>query len=410
MRKLPKLAVAFLSISALCIPVAAVNSATLLHAQSQPHASAKTPPAKPAPVPAVKAYVPLLPGVFSGWETSADPKSVSDPAQVDAANVAALKEYGFTDGVLADYGRRGETLKVKALRFTDASGAYGAYSFYRHSGWPKEQIGTGAASDKNRVLFWIGNVVVDSEFSHVTAMSGSELRDLATRIPLPEGNKSVAPPVLGDLPQKYMDPQTMHYALGPAGYVGSTGAANPFGVLPPDMVGFDRGAEVATATYSLRSGPATLTVINYPTPEMAATHAQTFADYLKSGGKMTAGGAVHPFPKPLQDSNATAFEVRRSGPLVAVVSGDAIPDDAHRLIGLVHFDAETSAIPGSGGDTEIQKTAKLLLAIVTMVIVMFVAALGVALFLGGGRAAYRVMRGKPASSMYDQDFTKLDLE
>ena len=42
------------------------------------------------------------------------------------------------------------------------------------------------------------------------------------------------------------------------------------GVLPPDLVGFDRGAEAVTANYSLNSGPATLTIIDYPTPQMAA--------------------------------------------------------------------------------------------------------------------------------------------
>jgi hypothetical protein len=332
---------------------------------------------------------------------------VTAAAQADANNAEALKEYGFTDGLLSDYTRNGETLKIRALRFTDASGAYGAYSFYRHSGWPKEQVGTGAASDHNRVLFWIGNVLIDAEFPRISAMSASELRDLAKEIPVPAGNKALPPPILGDLPQKEMDPQTTHYALGPLGYVGAKGpsaAAEPFGVLPPDMVGFDRGAEAATATYGLRSGPATLTVINYPTPQMAAAQAKLIAAYLKAGN-----GPKHAFTKPLQESNPAALEVRRSGPLVAVVSGDAIPDEAHKLITAVHFDADTSSIPG-GGDTEVQKTAKLLVAIITLVVVMFVAALGVALFLGGGRALYRMVRGKPASSVYDQEFTKLDLD
>ena len=40
-------------------------------------------------------------------------------------------------------------------------------------------------------------------------------------------------------------------------------------MLPPELVGFDRGAETVTANYSLRSGPATLTIIDYPTPQMA---------------------------------------------------------------------------------------------------------------------------------------------
>jgi len=329
---------------------------------------------------------------------------VTDPAQVDQVNAEALKEYGFTDALASDYARNGETLKIKALRFTDASGAYGAYSFYRRSGWPKEQIGTGAASDNNRVLFWIGNVVVDSQFSRITTMSGSELRDLAARIPVPAGNKALAPPVLGNLPRRDMNPQTTHYALGPAGYIGPAGANDPLGVLPADLVGFDRGAETATATYSLRSGPATLTVINYPTPQMAAAQEKAIAAYLKAGDS-----PQHPFTKPLKDSNVTALEVRRSGPLVAVVSGDPIADDAHRLIAAVHFDADMSAIPG-GGDTEVQKTAKLVIAIITLVAVMFVAAILLALFLGGGRAAYRLLRGKPLSSMYDQEFTKLNLE
>lgn len=389
--------------------LAAVASSPALEAapQATPSVKASAPqqskaaaPAKPAP----KLDAPLLPASFSGWETSAPLKPVADPAQADANSASALKEYGLTDAVLADYARNGETLKVRALRFIDASGAYGAYSYYRHSGWPKEQIGTGAASDHNRVLFWVGNVVVDSTFSHVTAMSASELRDLASTIPVPAGNKSLAPPILGNLPQRDMDPQTTHYALGPVGYAGPEGSANPEGVLPPAIVGFDRGAETATATYGLRSGPATLTIINYPTPQMAAAQAQVIAAYLKAGDS-----PQHPFTKPLKDSNATALEVRRSGPLVAIVSGDPIADDAHKLITTVHFDADISPIPG-GGDTEIQKTAKLIVAIITLVVVMFLAAVLLALFLGGGRAAYRYLRGKPISSVYDQDFTKLDLE
>jgi hypothetical protein len=344
-----------------------------------------------------KADTPLLPIAFSGWEAPSLAKPLADPFQVDPANAAALKEYGLGDAVIQDYSRDRETLKVRALRFTDASGAYGAYTFYRHDGWPREEIGTGATSDHNRVLFWVGNVVVDCTFSHISTMSGSELRELASEIPIPAGNKTIAPPILGDLPQKDLDGQTTHYALGPAGYAGSGG------VLPPDLVGFDRGAETATASYKLRSGSAALTVINYPTPQLAAAQAKAIQDYIRAGNT-----PQRPFTKPLLDSNPTVLEVRRSGPLVAIVSGDPIQDDAKKLISSVHFDADMSPIPG-GGDTEVQKTAKLLVAIITLVVVMFAAALLLALFLGGGRAAYRFARGKPISSVYDAEFTSLDL-
>jgi hypothetical protein len=394
-----------LSLAALVLAVASA-AAQMPTSIAQPPKSAinaaKAAP-KAAAKPQDKLVASLLPISFSGWDANSTPKPINDPAQADSANAAALKEYGFTDALLMDYTRDGETLKIRALRFVDASGAYGAYSFYRQSGWPREQIGTGAASDNNRVLFWIGNVVIDSQFPHISAMSGAELRELAAAIPVPAGNKSLAPPILASLPQKDMDGQSTHYALGPSGYTGPAGAANLEGVLPPGLVGFDRGAETATANYKLQSGPATLTIINYPTPQMAEAQEKVIAAYLKAGNS-----PQHPFTKPLQDSNPTALEVRRSGPLLAVVSGDPIADEAHKLLESVHYEANISAIPGQANN-EIQKTAKLIVAIITLVVVMFVAAVLLALFLGGGRALYRHLRGKPISSVFDEEFIRIDL-
>ena len=187
---------------------------------------------------------PLLPDGFAGWAAADKPKPVTDPAELDNANVAALKEYGFTGGVTATYKRDGETLTIRALRFQDASGAYGAYSFYRQNGWPKEDIGAGATSDHNRVLFWKGDTVVDATFSHIGPMSAGEMRELASDCPS-RRETALCPPILANLPQGSLDEQTTHYALGPAGYAGAGG------VLPPELVGFDRGAEAVTANYSL---------------------------------------------------------------------------------------------------------------------------------------------------------------
>jgi hypothetical protein len=351
--------------------------------------------ANPQPAPANAA---LLPSSFAGWEAASPATPLADASQADAGNAAALKEYGYTDGVESTFTRDGQTLKIKALRFGDASGAYGAYTFYRHSGWPKVELGSGSASDYNRVLFWRGNVMIDANFQKISAMSAAELRELAATLPVPAGNKSLAPPILSNLPQKQMDPQTTHYALGPVGYAGAGG------VLPAELVGFDHGAEAATATYDLQSNPATLTLINYPTPQMAAAQEKLITAYLKAGDS-----PQHPFTKALQESNPKALEVRRSGPLVAVVSGDAIQDQALKLLGQVHYEADTSALPGGGGVNPVQNFAKLILGIIVLVVVMFLTALAVALFLGGGRAAFRVMRGKPASTMYDDEFTRLDL-
>jgi hypothetical protein len=361
-------------------------------------AEAQHPPAKTAPPPAQTSQpASLLPAEFAGWAEAAPAKVVTDPAVADPANADALKEYGFVRSETANYKRDDETLSLRALEFSDASSTYGAYSFYRQSGWPKEEIGTGAASDHNRVVFWLGTTVVDANFSRIGPMSAAELRELASHLPVAEGNKAVAPPVLAYLPKPALDGQTMHYAVGPAGYAGSGG------VLPPALVGFDEGAETATATYSLRSGPAVITIIDYPTPQMATAQETKIRDYIKAGNQ-----PQNPWPKPLADSDQASLEVRRSGPLVILVSGDAIPDESHKLIESVHYDADLIAIP-QPSESEVEKTGKLLLGIATIVVIGATTAILLGVFFGGGRALYRVARGKPASSVYDEEFISLDL-
>lgn len=339
----------------------------------------------------------LLPDAFDGWLTTEPSNVVTDAAEVDAASAAALKEYGFNAALLANYKRGSDTLSMRALRFDDASGAYGAYTFYRQNGWPKEDIGTGAASDHNRILFWQGTTVVDATFSRIGPMTAGELREIARQLPVPTGNRAMIPPILANLPQAKIDGQTTHYAEGPAGYTGSGGA------LPPGLVDFDKGAEAVTADYSLTSGKATLTIIDYPTPQIAEAQETAIRAYLKAGSQ-----AQPPWPKPLTDSDQASLEVRHSGPLVVVVSGDAVPDDSHRLLESVNFDASLTAVP-LPVDSDVAVTSKLLMGIAVLSIIGAAAAIVLGGFLGGGRALYRMARGRPISSVYDEEFIHLDL-
>ncbi len=371
---------------------AVVASSAVAVAQARPDAKPGTKGAVTISLPR-----PLLPDSFAGWVARDAPRPLADAAAADAANSAALKEYGFQNGLEVVYKRDGETLTIRALRFGDLSGAYGAYSFYRGNGWPKEDIGNGAASNHNRVMFWQGSTLMDATFQHISPMSGSELRELSKELPTAQGTKALAPPVLSDLPQKSLDGQTTHYAIGPVGYAGSGG------VLPPELVGFDRGAEAVTANYTLSSGPAVLTLIDYPTPQLAIAAENRIRDFIKTGGK-----AQPAFTKALMDSDQASLEVRRSGPVVALVSGDAIPEESHKLLGSIHYQSDFVSIP-QPMESETSKTGKLLLGIAELVIIGSSAALLLGFFLGGGRALYRIARGRPASSVYEAEFTSLNL-
>ena len=91
------------------------------------------------------------------------------------------------------------------------------------------------------------------------------------------------------------------------------------------------------------------------------------------------------------------------------VPGDDGPDDAHRLLESVHYEADMTAIP-QPLESDVEKTSKLLLGIAVLSLIGATAAILLGGILGGGRALYRIATGKPASSMYDVEFIHLDLQ
>ena len=98
-------------------------------------------------------------------------------------NAALLKEYGLTDFESATYTRDdGHKLNLKAARFADASGAYGAFTYYKMPQMLTEKIRDEGASLNERVLFFRGNVLVDAVFEKLSAMSAAELRELAADV------------------------------------------------------------------------------------------------------------------------------------------------------------------------------------------------------------------------------------
>src|ERR1700678_1939894 len=155
---------------------------------------------------------PILPQQFAGWQIQGAAPHSKDAAAADPINAALLKEYGFTDLESATYkSDDGRTLKIRAARFVDASGAFGAYTFYLQPGMAREEIGDQAASLNQRVLFYRGSIVVEAVFSQLTVMSAAALRELAGMLPRPGGNAGNLPPILTFMPHHGYTANTEKY-------------------------------------------------------------------------------------------------------------------------------------------------------------------------------------------------------
>jgi hypothetical protein len=373
-----------------------LSSAGFLLALSLTSVSAN---AKPTPPPKAAAQTAFLPNDFAGWEMSGSPRLSDQPQIADAANADVLSECGFRQFESADYANQGSKLAIRAIQFQDASGAYCAFTFFRRPGSLAEEIGRTAAWDGSHALFWAGNTLVDATFDHLTAMSTAQLRELASALPRPAGSANTPPSLPGYLPRQDLEAGSTHYALGPDAY-GRGG-----GVLPPALVDFASGsAEAVTATYSTRDGSGSLTLLEYPTPQLAAARLRAIEDFLKAGNTPQAA-----WPQPLAESHSDTLIARRTGPIVVLASGSFPAATARKLINQVNYQADVVWNNPQGYIGEASKVARLLLGIFALIAIAGGTAILLGIFFGGGRALVRVLRGKPASSVDETEIIRLKL-
>jgi len=258
-----------------------------------------------------------LPKSFAGWTESGKARTTTDAAQADAAYPAVLKEYGFVSSETATYTREdGRKLTVKAAKFNDATGTYGAFTFYRQPAMKTERIGTKAASANQRILFFRDNVLVDANFDRLTEMSAAELRELAALLPAAKVSAANLPTLPEYLPKNDVVENSAKYILGPQALVA---AKVP---LTPEQVDFSHDPEILVQDYSSKSGPLTLILLQYPTPQIA-------------------GERLRALQSP-QQSSPNMLLIRRSGPLVDVVTGATSSDEAQRLLTSVNYEAEVT--------------------------------------------------------------------
>lgn len=331
----------------------------------------------------VEPPAPLLPEQFGNWVKAA-PSDAG--AQVETtADAPLLAEDGLKRserGVYHSTANPAETVSITAYQFVDATGAHAAYSYYLRPGAQYRGLKIGDETADN-YLFRSGTTVVSADSKLTAGATDAMLSDLSTRLPKVGGSKGLAPLLPTYLPAKGLKTETVKYALGPVGYQAMGG------VLPAGIVGFDKAAEAVMAKYD---GEGTLTLLLYPTPQIAGNHGRLIETEMNREG--VAAGTV---------------KLRREGPLLMLTTGAWNVADAQKMVDGIHLRDQLTwnkkmPLEFHG---EVMKTYTLLTSIAIFCGVGALAAIILGLFLGAGRAAIRVMQGKPAAS--EPEFLRIDL-
>jgi hypothetical protein len=258
---------------------------------------------------------------------------------------------------------------VTVYQFDDATGAYAAYSYLKKS-------------NADHVML-SGVSVVVSNLKLYPESAAALLKTVQVGLPKVGGTKGLPPLLPTYLPTQGLKRETVKYALGPVGYQAIGG------VLPPEIIGFDKAAEAVTAKYD---GKGTLTMLLFPTPQIAGDHGRQIEAEMNRQG-----------------ASAGTVKLRREGPLVLMTTGAWKPAEAQEMVENIHLRNEVTWNKQMPPEfhSEVRKTVSLLTSILLFCGLGALAAVVLALFFGGARAAIRVMQGKPAAT--EPEFLRIDL-
>jgi drug/metabolite transporter superfamily protein YnfA len=330
---------------------------------------------------------PLLPVSFGEWKTAPAGSGAVGTISLAAANKAALEECGPVRSAVADYARGGKAIHVEAVQFGDRTGAYSAFTLVRRPGMQAgTTLGQYDSVGEGAVLFMAGSSVVLVSGASAEDLAG--LKPLADGLPKVMGSKGMAPLLPALVPARGLVQGSLRYALGAATYSAEGG------VLPAASLGWDKNAEAVTAEYEDKRGKETLTLLLYPTPTIAGRFAREIENAAPQMGPKFAGA-----------------KVRREAEIVMLAEGTFSPDEAQRMLEDIHMKQQVSSDRDMTfaltPHEQVMQGASLFKSILILGGVLMLAAVVIGVFLGAGRAAYRMARGKPAAA--EVEFLSLHL-
>jgi hypothetical protein len=225
-------------------------------------------------------------------------------------------------------------------------------------------------------------------------MSAAELRELASDIPLPQGGARNLPSLPTYLPKQNYLKNTAKYIMGPS-------ALEKIGTpLSSELIDFAAGAEVVEGSYRASSGEGTLLLISYPTPQIATEHFKRIEAAHQANAPLAA---VQPAVVEMG-----SFAQKRSGPIVAVASGQISQSEANALLAPFHYDADVTWNENTFFDKK-NNVANLLWNVVVLCGVLMGITLAAGVAFGGVRIALQRVLPKQNRSA-DNEFIALNID
>jgi len=236
---------------------------------------------------------------------------------------AVLREYGCQRVEWASY-RQDATHRegqVVVYEMQDRSGAYGAFTLLGLGGLKpglvtdrRIALGEGGVAGVDAGLFYQGKYLVNW-------WMGTPIKELVEHLKHLGGQQAGLPTLPGYLPREGFIIASDRYLLGPLAMAEVTPLAEG------DWAGFAYGAEAEAARYRVGNTEATLLLLSYPTPQIAAQRLRDFERLFNLNGAAAPGRPV--------------VFAERHGTLVALVAG-ADAAQAARLIKAVGYDRQLS--------------------------------------------------------------------
>lgn len=299
----------------------------------------------------------------------------SEQTLTDAGSLSAIREgLLFAEVGFDKYARRVYSLgshgnlSIEVLRLKDARAAYSLLTLLRKADISAGPPGAWFSTSRNSVIFARGDFWV-----RVQGDSGPE--DLSRRIAVSVSNRignreSATPRLITHFPKTGYDPSSVRYYLGPKSYDAYAS------VIAGRHLKFESNMEVAQAQYAIENMRGLLSIVSFPTSQLAEKYFEDIAGTDSSS------------------SDRSKIYLKRTGPLIGIMEGSFDSKTADKTLSSIQFTYAVKWIydKNSRSNTKtIWGVPMPILSTVVRSLILTALLCGISLFAGFGFAIFRLL-------------------